>query len=100
MRENRPSGSEGGEAQTNALSLPLWAGQAGDVWFGDNARAFYGVLDCAPRELIEGDTPPEISPRDKTHARRTMRGPVGGRADAPAATPPHAFPASRPDAIV
>ncbi len=34
MRENRTSGSEGGEAQTNELSLPLSLGisQTGKEW--------------------------------------------------------------------
>ena len=28
MRETRPSGSEGGEAETNRLSLPLFSGRS------------------------------------------------------------------------
>ena len=40
MRENRTSGSEGGEAQTNELSLPL--SLCHPVWEDDQIR----VEDC------------------------------------------------------
>ncbi len=52
MRENRTSGSEGGEAQTNELSLPLSL--------------------CHPVTF-----PVYTSPTRDTQCRRTLRGPIG-----------------------
>ena len=43
MRETRPSGSEGGEAQTNGPSLPLSPRHLGPEFIGDRQRVRHGT---------------------------------------------------------
>jgi|LSQX01.3.fsa_nt_gb hypothetical protein len=48
MRENRPSGSEGGEAETNRPSLPLSKGQSGNELASSSVAKGHRTLPGEP----------------------------------------------------